>query len=206
MYTRRKWRDFALALPARDYVRDERGIGPFSYCTAGVFLLGQVVEQATGERFDLYVQRRLFDPLGIEGANWRRSRSGEVQAGGQLTISDDALLRIGRMVMDGGVWRGERILPEEWVRTMLTPAHSLSENVHYGHLWWAIPVRSSRGYEGAFMMKGNGGNIVALVPNLDAVLVVQSENYNRPEAERNSFVVLTTLLRSLPVLGDGEER
>ena len=199
MYRRRIWRDFALALPEREYERDERRVGPFSYCTAGVFLLGQVVQTATGERFDLYVQRRLLDPLGIDGADWRTSRSGEIQSGGQLTISDTALLKIGRMVMDGGVWEGERILPESWLREMLTPVHSMSDHVHYGRLWWATPLRSARGFEGAFMMKGNGGNIVALVPNLDAVLVVQTENYNRREAERNSFIVLTTMLRSLPV-------
>ncbi len=199
MYRRREWRDFALALPARDFERDERGIGPFSYCTAGVFLLGQVVEKATGERFDRYVQRRLFDPLGIDGADWRRSRSGEIQSGGQLTISDEALLRLGRMVLNRGVWEGQRVLPEEWLRTVLTPTHSMSDHVHYGYLWWATPIRSSRGYEAAVMMKGNGGNIVAIVPSLDAVLVVQSENYNRRQAERNSFIVLTTMLRSLPI-------
>ncbi len=202
MYSRRNWRDFALALPARSYERDERGNGPFSYCTAGVFLLGQVVETATGERFDRYVQRRLFDPLGIEGADWRTSRRGEIQSGGQLTISDEALLRIGRMVMDKGMWEGEQILPEQWLRDMLTPTHSLGEYVHYGYLWWATPLRSSRGFEGAFMMKGNGGNIVALIPNFDAVLVVQAKNYNRDYAERNAFVILTTMLRSLPVPAD----
>ncbi|MEZ5457949.1 MAG: serine hydrolase [Steroidobacteraceae bacterium] len=198
MYRRRDWREFVLALAARDNERDSRGVGTFSYCTAGVFLLGQVVEQATGERFDAYVQRRLFDPLGIDGADWRTSRSGEIQSGGQLGISDDALLRLGRMVIDAGVWQGQRLLPEEWVCAMLAPAHSLGEHVHYGYLWWATPLRSSRGFEGAFMMKGNGVNIVALVPSFDAVLVVQAENYNRAEAERNSFIVLTTLLRSLP--------
>ncbi|MEM6908148.1 MAG: serine hydrolase [Pseudomonadota bacterium] len=202
MYRKRHWAKFALALPAREFARDDRGIGPFSYCTAGVFLLGQVVEKATGERFDQYVQRRLFDPLGIDGAEWRTSRSGEIQSGGQLTISDTALLKLGQMVLDGGVWEGERILPEDWLRTMLTPKHSLSEHVHYGYLWWATPLRSARGFEGAFMMKGNGGNIVAIVPNLKAVLVVQSENYNRNEAERHSFIALTNLLRTLDVPED----
>ncbi|MEM7667300.1 MAG: serine hydrolase [Pseudomonadota bacterium] len=205
MYRKRKWRDFALALPVRDYERDADGDGPFSYCTAGVFLLGQVVQQAVGEPFDQYVQRRLFDPLGIDGADWRRSRSGEVQSGGQLTISDTALLKIGRLVMDGGMWEGERILPEEWLREMLTARHTISQHTHYGYLWWVIPLRSSRGYEAAFMMKGNGGNIVALVPTMDAVLVVQTENYNRREAERNAFIVLTTMLRSLPVPQATEE-
>lgn len=197
MYRRRDWGEFALALPARDFQRDERGVGPFSYCTAGVFLLGQVVETAVGERFDLYVQRRLFDPLGIDGADWRTSRKGEIQSGGQLGISDTALLRLGRMVLDGGKWEGEQVLPEEWVREMLTPTHSLSQHVHYGYLWWATPLRSSRGFEGAFMMKGNGGNILALVPSHDAVLVVQSENYNKDFAERSSFIALTTMLRKL---------
>lgn len=199
MYRRRVWRDFALALPARDYVRDQHGNGSFSYCTAGVFLLGQVVEKAVGERFDRYVQRRLFDPLGIDAADWRRSPSGEIQSGGQLTISDEALLRIGRMVLNRGLWQGERILPESWIRDMLTPTHSMSAHVHYGYLWWATPIRSARGFEGAVMMKGNGGNVVALVPTLDAVLVVQSESYNEAEAERRSFIALTTMLRSLPV-------
>ena len=198
MYRRRIWREFALALPQREFVRDERGLGPFSYCTAGVFLLGQVVEKASGEPFDEYVQQRLFAPLGIDGADWRRSRSGEVQSGGQLTISDTALLRIGRMVLDGGMWEGKPIIPKPWLKQMLTPTHKLGEHVYYGSLWWSMPLRSPKGFVGAFMMKGNGGNIVALVPEYDAVLMVQSENYNRKSAERHSFTVLTALLGSLP--------
>ncbi|MEM1052359.1 MAG: serine hydrolase [Pseudomonadota bacterium] len=197
MYRKRVWRDFALELPARDFTRDARGAGPFSYCTAGVFLLGQVVEKAVGERFDLYVQRRLFTPLGIDGADWRTSRSGEIQSGGQLTISDGALLKIARMVIDGGTWEDQEILPKDLLGALLRPTHQLGEYVRYGHLWWFSAIRSQRGFEGAAMMKGNGGNIVALVPSLDAVLIVQSESYNRREAERNSFIALTTMLRQL---------
>lgn len=197
MYRKRVWSDFALGLPAREFARNEAGIGPFSYCTAGVFLLGQVVEKAVGERFDLYVQRRLFDPLGIDGAEWRTSRSGEIQSGGQLTISDEALLKIGRMVINGGTWEGREVIPTQWLRSVLTPSHTLGEHVRYGNLWWFSAIRSKRGFEGVAMMKGNGGNIVALVPSMDAVLLVQSESYNRKAAERNSFIALTTMLRTV---------
>ncbi|KWV91639.1 serine hydrolase [Erythrobacter sp. YT30] len=199
MYRRRKWREFALALPDRQYMRDEHGIGSFSYCTAGVFLLGQVVEKATGETFDAYVQRRLFDPLNIEGVEWRRSRSGEVQSGGQLTIGDEALIKLGQLVLNRGQWEGEEIVPEQWLRTMLASSHKLSEHVHYGYLWWMMPLQSSRGFEAAFMMKGNGGNIVAVIPTMDAVLVVQAESYNKRDADRHSFMALTAMLKSLPV-------
>lgn len=201
MYRTRVWRDFALDLPLREYARDARGEGPFSYCTAGVFLLGQVVEHATGERFDTYVQRRLFDPLGIDGADWRRSRSGEVQSGGQLTIADTALLKIGRMVLDRGVWQGQQIVPSERIAAMLSERHQLGQHVWYGNLWWSIPIPSPRGFEGAWMMKGNGGNTVAIVPGYDAVLVVQARNYNRDTAERHAFMALAAMLAEMePVL------
>lgn len=199
MYSRRHWRKFALALPERAFERDERGVGPFSYCTAGVFLLGQVIEKATGEKFDAYVQRRLFDPLGIDGVEWRRSRSGEVQSGGQLTIGDDALIKLGQLVLNRGNWEGQQIVPEMWLRTMLAPSHSFSEHSHYGYLWWMMPLQSARGFEAAFMMKGNGGNIVAIAPTMKAVLVVQTENYNKRDAERFAFTALTAMLKSLPV-------
>ena len=202
MYRRKVWREFALALPLRDYQRDADGDGPFSYCTAGVFLLGRVVEAATGERFDAYVQRRLFDPLDIDGVVWRRSKSGEIQSGGQLTISDEALLKIGRLVLDRGKWQGEQLVSEDWIKHMLTARHQLGEHVYYSNLWWAMPVRGPQGNTAAFLMMGNGGNIVALVPAYDAVLVVQTENYNKKDADRNAFTVLTTLLGSLePVAG-----
>ena len=66
-----------------------------------------------------------------------------------------------------------------------------------GHLKWSTPLRSSRGFEGAFLEKGYGGNIVVLVPELDAVLVAQTENCNRQSAQMQFFVVPATLLRTL---------
>ncbi|WP_226661305.1 serine hydrolase domain-containing protein [Alteriqipengyuania lutimaris] len=197
MYRTREWRAFALDLPARGFTRGENGYGPFSYCTAGVFLLGQVVETATGERFDDYVQRRLFDPLGIARPIWRTSRSGEIQSGGQLTISDEALLKIGRLVLDRGEWDGRQVIDREWIEAMLTQRHALGEHQFYGDLWWATPLRAGEQYVPAWMMKGNGGNIVAVVPSHDAVLVVQTRNYNKRDAERHAFTALWAMLGAL---------
>lgn len=44
MYPRERWSRWAVDLPVRaGYGRDSTGRGPFSYCTAGTFLLGQVL-------------------------------------------------------------------------------------------------------------------------------------------------------------------
>ncbi len=195
MYMRRVWRTFALDIPV-DPAAPE--VGRFSYCTAGVFLLGQVLEAVTGERFDAYVQRRLFEPLGIEGVVWNHSRSGEIQSGGQLEIGAADLSKLGRLVLGGGRWKGQQIVPEAWIEQMLSPHHKLGGPVACGYLWWFRPVPSPRGWESSWSMQGNGGNLVAIFREVDAVITVQSANYNKPGAHDRSFEIVAAALKALP--------
>lgn len=192
MYRTDVWRDFALNLPVDPtYSEVQNGYGRFSYCTAGVFLLGQVVEQATGQSFDSYVQTRLFDPLGIQGADWRRSQSGEIQSGGQLSIRPADLTRIGRMVLSGGAFHGQRVLSSDWLRTMLTPKVGATVDMDYSYLWWTrfFTAPDSTRTGGAFML-GNGGNMVVLLPDYDAVAVVAATSYNRDNAFESAVTVI----------------
>jgi CubicO group peptidase (beta-lactamase class C family) len=199
MYRQKDWQAFAMKLPlATGYARDAKGYGRWSYCTAGVFLLGQLVEKAVGERFDLYVKRRLFDPLGINQVEWRRSPTGEVQSGGQLKIGAADLAKIGRMVLDQGRWQGQQIVPESWVRDTLQPHRQVDTYVHYGYLWWFWPIKAPSGHQPSWLMQGNGGNMVAIFRAYDAVVVVQSANYNQPDADARSNRIIEAALASLP--------
>lgn len=181
MYERREWTRFALDIPvAPDYRRDESGLGRFSYCTAGAFLLGRVVERATGTPFDSYVQSRIFTPLGIEGAVWRRSPTGEVQSGGQLSLRARDLTAIGRMMLDGGVdGAGDRIVSREWLNEMVQPVRRATGTDSYGYLWWIRNFRTEARTYTAFYMSGNGGNKVVLLPEIDTVVVILSTFYNQ---------------------------
>jgi CubicO group peptidase (beta-lactamase class C family) len=198
MYRTRNWTAFAMQIPIRrGYQRDAQGFGPFHYCTSGVFLLGRLIEKVTGEPFDQYLAKRVLAPLAITRTVWRRSPIGEVQAGGQLAIGAADLAKIGRLVLDRGCWQGRQLLPAAWTREMLHPWRQPSAQIFYGYLWWAMPVRGPSGYEGAWMMMGNGGNIVALFGKSDAVAVVQATAYNRAEADRHSFDILESALVTL---------
>lgn len=199
MYRRRSWTDFVVSLPRRPgWQRDAEGLGPFSYCTAGAFLLGQVLEATVGEAADAYIQRRLLDPLGIHGVAWRRSRIGEIQTGGQLMIEAIDLARIVRMVLDGGVWQGERVLPAEWVAQVWTPWRSLGKRSSYGYLWWNLVVHGPQGDTSLWYMLGNGGNLAVAVPELDLVVVVQAANFNQPTAHDDSLRLLGAVVSALP--------
>lgn len=198
MYRTKVWREFAMDLPLADsYARDDQGYGRWSYCTAGVFLLGQVVETATGERFDKFVQSRLFEPLEIKEVKWRTSKSGEIQSGGQLRMRAADLVKIGRMVLDGGTWEGTQIVSENWIKQMLYPHRKLSNFVHYGYLWWFAPINAPDGLQPSWYMQGNGGNMIAGFRKYDAVVVVQAANYNKPYASRHAFTIVEASLAHL---------
>lgn len=49
MYRTRVWRDFVIGIPLDPaFAKDDQGLGPFRYCTAGVFFLGQILEDRSG--------------------------------------------------------------------------------------------------------------------------------------------------------------
>lgn len=181
MYPTHSWTGFALAIP-RDpaFVRDAAGHGRFAYCTAGAFLLGQMVERATAMRFDRFVEARLFAPLGIEGAIWRASPAGEIQSGGQLSLRARDFAALGQLVLDNGMAGGRRLVSAAWIARMLEPAGRATPEDRFGYLWWLRDFRPAGGgaaHAGAYM-SGNGGNKVVVLRSLDAVVVVLSTNYN----------------------------
>ncbi len=182
MYPKRVWRDFALQIRvANNYVRDAKGFGRFSYCTAGAFLLGQYLQERSGIRFDHFVEQRLFAPLGIGAVKWKRSPSGEVQSGGQLEIRARDLVPLGRLVLNGGIYEGTRLVPAAWIDEMLTPHVRATGIDDYGYLWWLRAFRSGERSVTGWYMSGNGGNKVVILPELNAVIVVTTTNYNKPD-------------------------
>jgi CubicO group peptidase (beta-lactamase class C family) len=197
MYRTQDWTGFALDLPV---LSEQQGVeirqDRFRYCTAGVFLLGQVVERSAGLAFDEFMAARLFAPLGIEDVVWRRSPSGEVQSGGQLGLRARDAERIGRLVLQDGVWEGERIVSSAWIAEMLTPRTTPAPGFRYGLLWWLADLAETPGAPSAqaAMMVGNGGNLVVVLPSLDAVIVVQARNYNRPGHFEMSMAIVREIL------------
>lgn len=82
---------FAAADPASD-----RGPGAwFEYSNLNYGVLAGVIEGVTGERFDLFMRRALFAPLGIDvGYNWSGVRPETRRTGAALHRREDGLWRV----------------------------------------------------------------------------------------------------------------
>lgn len=180
MYPLDDWSRWAVDIPLDpEYERDARGRGRFSYCTAGVFLLGQILQAASGEPVDEWIEKRLLRPLGISEQEWPRSPTGEVMTGGGLRLRSQDLLKLGQLVLDGGRWEDRQIVPQEWINHALTVAHEVDDEQRYGYLFWNRDYASPCGPRSGWYMSGNGGNVVVAVPEEDMVIVVTRRHYNQ---------------------------
>jgi len=180
MYPLANWSRWAVDLPVKaDYQRNPSGRGPFSYCTGGVLLLGQVVQRATRKPLDQYFDDRLLRPLGIRERKWARSPSGEFQTGGGLELRSRDLLKIGVLIAANGNWRGAQLVPEAWVRRMQTVSNVVNDDQSYGVLMWQRQFTSPCGAINGWYLSGNGGNVVLIVPLKSLVAVVTRTRYNQ---------------------------
>jgi CubicO group peptidase (beta-lactamase class C family) len=167
MYPNEDWAAFALDLP----VRAETG---FSYCTAGVVTLGIALERAVGQPLSVFARTELFDPLGIERAEWQQTPLGQTSTAGGLLLTTRALLTLGQLYLDGG--RG--IVAADWVAVSTQPHARIDAETQYGYLWW---LRAFSGHH-SYYMTGMGGNRVHVFPDLDLVVVITSANFGRSDA------------------------
>ncbi len=180
MYPLDDWSRWAVDIPFKsDYQRDGSGRGPFSYCTAGVFLLGQILERAVGVPVDRYIDRALLGPLGITKYEWPRSPRGAIMTGGGLRLRSRDLAKLGLLVATGGRWREQQVVPQGWMSNVLSVWRTVDAEQDYGLLFWRRQYRSPCGPLTGWYMSGNGGNVIVYVPDQSLVAVVTRRHYNQ---------------------------
>lgn len=205
MHPNRVWTRWAVDLPTdTGYRRDSTGLGPWRYCTTGAFLLGQVVQRATGAHVDHFVEHRLFEPLGITKVEWQFSPSGEVMTGGGLRLRARDLAKLALLVQQGGTWNGREIVPADWIRQSLSVQRHASAGQDYGYLFWHRVYKSRCGVSTGWYMAGNGGNAILTFENLDAVVVVTRTNFNQRGMHQQTQALLEDYI--LPAIPCAERR
>ena len=197
MYLIEDWVKFYLDLPIKGFPpwaakpQDSPYGRSFSYCTAGVVTLGGVLEKATRTKLADLAAKNLFGPLGIQNVQWNYSPLGLAMAGGGLRLESRDLLKLGQLYLNGGSWNGKRIIAESWVKSSTAPQTQIDQQTNYGYLWWLKDFKAGERSWHAYFMSGNGGNKVAVFPQLDMVIVITSTNYNAKGMHEQTEQLLT---------------
>ena len=100
-------------------------------------VLNTVIQQdpeRLGENLEEFAQRFLFGPLGMKDSSWTNGSPDKIFAySWRSTVRD--MSRLGLLIVNDGVWDGERLLSSEWIDKITHPAFEDS-NTAYGYLTW----------------------------------------------------------------------
>jgi CubicO group peptidase (beta-lactamase class C family) len=135
--------------------------------------LVRIAVERRGEEYLLFPQRALFDKLGMRTMVLETDSYGNFLAHGYVLGSARDWARLGNLYLQDGVWNGERILPEGFVKFVSTvaPAWKADQRPIYGAFFWVngwgqLPVPRD-----AYYMSGSGTQMTIIIPSHDLVVV-----------------------------------
>lgn len=194
LYEADDWLQFSLDIP----MAAEPG-SRLAYASMNTFLLGVVLERATGQQFEDFAQTYLFDPLGIDYVRWTNTPKGYVVAQGNLYIAARDMARIGQLVLNEGCWDGKQVLSKQWLQKSFEPRFPTpwSNYDTYGYQWYNHTLTINNTSYPYVFASGNGGQKLYIVPDENIVVVSTSTAYNTGYGQRRSLEILRRVLSSL---------
>jgi CubicO group peptidase (beta-lactamase class C family) len=147
----------------------------FQYSDASTYVAMRMLGAAIGGDVRDWLLPRLFDPLELHNPQWHRCPLGHIMGGSGLELRPDELARIGRLLRDRGLWRGERLLSAEWVDRMLdtrVDTAGAAPYLRYGLAVWAGPGGCRR-------LDGRYGQYVVIDDAHDAVVTITAHEEHR---------------------------
>ncbi|WP_311376518.1 serine hydrolase domain-containing protein [Anaerococcus lactolyticus] len=183
--------EYALSYPLYSKPGEE-----FLYSNAGYYVLSAVMQEYLA--YDLYnfINDNLFSKLGIINPCWDRYGNYLVGAS-KLYLCADELLKLGKIVIDDGIYDGERIVSSEWTRAISSRFYKndkdyidrtyLSDD-YYGYGIWT-------GKDGVTYSSGAGGQYLIFLKKGGIIIVAcNAGDSNKVPAIKNQ---LDSIIKSL---------
>ncbi|HEX5734123.1 MAG TPA: serine hydrolase [Blastocatellia bacterium] len=176
MYPTTDWIKFTLDLP----MDDKTGVGEtWRYFTAGVVMLGDIINKSVPGGLERYADQKLFQPLGIKKYEWPYTPQRVPSTAGGLRMSALDFAKYGELYRNGGTWHGKQIIPRSWVQKSFTKQikRGGGDDDCYGYLFWNNTFNIKGKQHEVFYATGNGGNKIFVFKDQPLVIVITATAY-----------------------------
>lgn len=160
-------------------ILDEPGT-VFHYDGTNTSAVGAIVSKISGCHSILeYLRTRVFEKIGIDAdrIKWVKHPDGYCYCGGGAFARLEDILRLGMLYEQNGVWDGERILSEEWVKAATSkqthnnersgvPEYTDDSSSGYGFQIWMTKR------PGTYYFSGAHGQYVLVMPDKHLVAAI----------------------------------
>jgi CubicO group peptidase (beta-lactamase class C family) len=181
----------------------------FEYSNLTSHLLGIIVARACETDLKAFAQEHLFSPLDIEPGFWQQDWEGYYLGYSDLSLSAQDMAKFGLMYLNDGEYNGVQIVPADWVQNSQQIYSEDAWKIRvggnwrdngYGYQWWSVRAGDYR-YNLAW---GHGGQQIALLGDLDMVIVVIADPLHKQHGdepwklEKANLNLVADFVASLP--------
>lgn len=167
--------DWVKEFLSKDFFR-KPGTG-FKYDSDATYMLAAIVEKKSGMKMMDYLQKNMFDQIGITKAWTTCSPQGIPCGGWGMNMTTRELARFGQLYLNRGGWDGKRVLSSDWV-SLATTRQTWSgwQNVGVKALGEGTDWEQGYGFQfwrcrhGAYRADGAGGQYTVVIPEKDMVV------------------------------------
>ena len=145
----------------------------FNYNSLNTYMLARTVEKKSGKEVHEYLKEKIFAPLGIKGTFWEKCPMGHTRGGWGLYICSEDLGKLAMLLLDGGKWNGERLIPEEYVKAA-TSSH-FSPPATYGDFDYGYQIWVGR-RTNSFLFNGMFGQNTLCFKDSGVIIVTTAGN------------------------------
>ncbi|MGE0410332.1 MAG: serine hydrolase [Amphiplicatus sp.] len=188
-----------LSYPNRQWRYDTRGLEALNSLSDVINIVIAQDPARLGNNIGEFWTRRFAEPLGLENSRWGDSDASKIFGYTWFATVRD-MARVGLLMLNGGVWNGERLIDEQFLYDLSHPSFE-DAGLLYGYLAWLNgpddcapkpihrqyphgpvsgapsclnPEGCSQTYDvGVFAASGARGQYIGVHRGLDMVLVVK---------------------------------
>lgn len=179
------------------------------YNSSDTQVLGMIISRATGTTVSDYLEKKLWQPLGMEQKGyWVIDNQGNEFAAAGLSASLVDYAKFGLLFLHDGVLNGQQLISKEWVSKSITPdaqhlLPGLNENSNndfgYGFQWWVFD-----GDDGEYAAMGIYNQLIYINPKRNIIIVKSAANNSYGTTndessfrEKESMAMLRAIVNSI---------
>ena len=140
----------------------------YNYSSGTTNVLSRIVADNVGygEKYNDYLTKKLFRPLGMSSAVAAYDDKGTWVASSFVHAQALDFAKFGLLYLRGGEWDGEQLISEDWVNTAQIPHSEDESGSFYSWQWWV-----SGDKYGTYWANGYEGQMISVIPSLDALVL-----------------------------------
>lgn len=136
----------------------------------------QVLEAVVPGSAREFIAKELFGKMGITNFNWETDVSGLPKSAAGSGVRSRDMLKWGLLVLGGGKWQGEQLIPAVFVAKATSRLHTNRQGTSYGFFWWRHAMKVGEKEFDCQSACGANGQFIFILPELELIVVVTAHH------------------------------